>query len=78
MDIFDSIMKSLDHVTSNPSYWSPESIVDAVSLSKAILSFEFIITLRTVEWYMSFTESLTQSLQARSLDLLQVVKHVSV
>jgi len=52
--------------------------VDAMSLSKAMLNFEFMITLHTVEQYMSFTESLTRSLHARSLDLLQAVKHISV
>jgi len=78
MDIFDSIIKSFDQVASNPSSWSRDSTVDAVSLSKAMLNFDFIITLHTVERYMSYTESLTRSLQARALDLLQAVKHISV
>ena len=52
--------------------------MDAVSLSKAMLNFDFIITLHTVERYISYTESLTRSLQARALDLLQAVKHISV
>lgn len=78
MDIFDSIIKLFDHITSNPSNWSRDSIVEVMSLSKAMLNFEFIIKLQTVEWYMSYTESLTRSLQARALDLLQAVKHVSV
>ena len=38
----------------------------------------FIIILHTAEQYMSYTENLTWSLQTRSSDLLQVVKHVSV
>ena len=78
MDIFDCIIKSFDHVSSNPSNWSRDSIVDAISLSKAMLNFDFIIALHTVEQYMSYTESLTRSLQAKALDLLQAVKHVSV
>ena len=78
MDIFDSIIKSFDHVTSNPSNWSWDFVSDAISLSKAMLNYEFIITLHTVERYISYTESLTRSLQARTLDLLQVVKHVSI
>ena len=64
MDIFDYIIKLFDHVTNNPSSWSHAqgSIVDAISPSKAMLNFDFIIALHTVEWYMSYTESLTQSL----------------
>ena len=76
MDIFDSIIKSFDHVTTNSSDWSKESLVDAVALSKAMLNFEFIITLHIVERYMSYTESLTRALQARALDLLQAVQHI--
>ena len=78
MDTFECIIKSFDHVTNNPSNWSRESIVDAISLSKAMLNFDFIIALHTVERYMSYTESLTRSLQAIASDLLQAVKHVSV
>ena len=59
VDIFDCIIKSFDHVSSNPSNWSRDSIVDAISLSKAMLNFDFIIALHTVEQYMSYTESLT-------------------
>ena len=77
MDIFDSIIKSFDHVSTCPSDWSRDSLMDAVSLSKDILNFDYIITLHTVERYMSHTESLTRSLQARALDIIQAVKHIA-
>ena len=48
IDLFDSIMKSFDEVTSNPSKWSKDSLVDAATLTKAMLNFEFIITLHVV------------------------------
>ena len=76
MDMFDSIIMSFDHIAENPSAWSRESIVNAESLSKAMLHFQFIITLHSVERYMSYTESLTRALQARALDLLQAVRHI--
>jgi len=43
---------------------------------KAILSFEFVITLHVVERYMSFIESLMRSLQARELDIIKAVQHL--
>jgi len=58
IDIFENVVKSFDQVTSNPSDWSRDAVVDPMSLSIAMLNFEFMITLHTVERYMSFTESL--------------------
>ena len=49
MDMFDTVVKSFDHIVSNRSEWSRDVVIDAVSLSKAILDFEFIIALYTVE-----------------------------
>ena len=72
MDIFDSIIKAFDHVAANTSSWSRDSVVDAISLNKAMLDFEFIITLYLVERYLSYTENLTRSLQARDLDILHM------
>ena len=43
-----------------------------------MLNLDFIVAFYTVEWYMSYTESLTRSLQARALGLLCAVKHVSI
>ena len=77
MDSFDSIIKSFDSITSNASNWSRDSVVVALSLSKAMLNFEFIVTLHVVEQYMSFTESLTTLLQARALDILKAVQHIA-
>ena len=51
--------------------------MDALSLSKDMLNFEFIVTLHVVERYMFFTESLTTSLQARALDILKAVQHIT-
>ena len=78
MALYDNIIKAFDDVVSNSDHWSRDSIVDAVALSKAILNFEFIITLHVVERYMSFTESLTRSLQARALDIIKAVQHIVV
>ena len=77
MELFDSIVESFDHITVNSSSWSKDAIVDAATLSKAMLNFEFIITLHTVERYMSYMEGLTRSLQARALDLLHAVQNIS-
>ena len=77
MDLFDSIVKALDHVATNASSWSRDSVVDAISLSKAMLDFEFIIALHVVERYSSYTENLTRSLQARALDILRAVNHIA-
>ena len=76
MDLFHIIIDSFDQVTNNPSNWSIDSLVDATSLSKATLNFDFIVTLHLVERYMSYTESFTKSLQARALDIIQAVKHI--
>ena len=73
-----SIIKSFDHVTATFSSWFRDYVVDAMALSKAMLNLDFIVALYTVERYMSYTESLTRSLQARALDLLCAVKHVSI
>ena len=70
MDMFDSVVESFDHIVSNRSEWSHDAVIDAISLSKAILDFEFIIALYTVERYLSFTEGLTRSLQGRAVDIL--------
>ena len=72
VDLFDSIIMSFDQVANNSSNWSRDSLVDAVSLSKAMLNFEFIITLHIVERYLSYTESLTRSLQARASDIIHI------
>ena len=61
VDLFDSIINSFDQVTNNLSNWSRDSLVDATSLSKAMLNCDFIVTLHLVERYMSYTESLTKS-----------------
>ena len=42
-----------------------------------MLDFEFIIILYAVEQYLSYTKNLTKSLQARALDILQAVNHIS-
>ena len=78
MALYDNIIKAFDDVVSNSDHWSRDSIVDAVALSKAILNFEFIITLHVVERYMSFSETLTRSLQARALDIIKAVQHIVV
>ena len=70
IDLFDSIIKSFDEVTSNPSKWSRDSLVDAATLTKAMLNCEFIITLHVVERYMFYSESVTRCLQARALDIV--------
>ena len=75
--MFDSIVQSLEHVANNPSEWSRDSVIDAVSLTKSILDFEFINALHVVERYMSYTESLMRSLQSRALDIIQAVQHIS-
>lgn len=77
VELFDSIIKAFNEVTSNPSKWSRDSLVDAMLLTQAMLNFEFILTLRVIERYMSYTESLTQALQPRAIDILQAVEHVS-
>ena len=77
MDMFDSIIKALDNVVTNASSWSRDAVVDAMSLNKAMLDFEFIIALYVVERYLSYTENLTRSLQARALDILQAVDHIA-
>ena len=66
VELFDSIVKVFNEVTSNSSKWSRDSLVDAMSLTQAMLSFEIILTLRVVAWYMSYTESLTQ---AKAVDI---------
>ena len=76
LDMFDSIVQSLEHVANNPSEWSRDSVIDAVPLTKSILDFEFIIALHVVERHMSYTESLTRSLQSRALDIIQAVQHI--
>ena len=68
VELFDSIVKAFNEVTSNPSKWSRDSLVDAMSLAQAMLSFEFVLTLRFVERYMSYTESLTRALKAKAID----------
>jgi len=75
MDLFDNIIKALDDVVENASSWSRDSLMDAMSLNKAMLDFEFIITLYVVERYLSYTENLTRSLQAKALDILRAVDH---
>ena len=77
VELFDSIIEAFNAVTNNSSNWSKESLVDATSLTHAILSFEFILTLRVVERYMSYTESITRALQARAIDIIQAVSQVS-
>ena len=77
MDMFDSIIKALDNVVTNASNWSRDAVVDAMSLNKAMLDFEFIIALYVVERYLSYTENLTRSLQARALDILQAMDHIA-
>ena len=77
VELFDSIIKAFNEVTSNLSKWSRDSLVDTMSLTQAMLNFEFILTLRVVERYMSYTESLTWALQTRAIDILQAVEHVS-
>ena len=78
MDMFDSVVKSFDHIVSNCSEWSRDAVIDAVSLSKAILDFVFIIALYTVERYLSYTEGLTRSLQGRAVDILEAVNHIGI
>ena len=49
MDLFDNIIKALGDAVENASSWSHDSLGDAMSLNKATLDFEFIITLYVVE-----------------------------
>ena len=74
MDMFDSIVQAFEHIANNHSEWSCDSVIDAVSLTKSILDFEFIIALHVVERYMWYT---TRSLQSRALDIVQAVQHIS-
>ena len=53
-------------------------MIDAISLSKTILDFEFVIALYTVERCLSFTEGLTRSLQGRAVDILKAVNHIGI
>ena len=47
-------------------------------LCKTILDFEFIITLHTIERYLSYTEGLTRSLQGRATDIVAAINHIDV
>jgi len=40
MDLLDNIIKALDDEVENASSWSRDSLVDAMSLNKAMLDFE--------------------------------------
>jgi len=53
------IVQGFDSITNDPSGWSCDATIDAISLSKCLLHFEFIIALQVIERYMSYTESLT-------------------
>ena len=77
VELFDSTVKAFNEVTSNPSKWSRDYLVNAMSLTQTMLRFYFILILRIVEWYMSYTESLTQALQAKAVDIVQAVEHIS-
>ena len=48
VELFDSIVKVFNEVTSNSSKWSRDSLVDAMSMTQAMLNFEIILTLRVV------------------------------
>jgi len=78
MDLFDYVVQAFDHVVSNHTEWSRDAVTDAKSLCKAILDFEFIVTLYTVERYLSYTEGLTRSLQGRAIDIIAAINHIDV
>ena len=77
MDMFSQIIRTFDHIVANGSQWSRYAVLDASSLMKCMLTFEFIVTLHTIERYISYTEGLTRLLQARAMDLIQAVQHVT-
>ena len=78
MDLFEYVVQAFDHIVSNHTEWSHDAVTDATSLCKAILDFEFIITLHTVERYLSYTERLTRSLQGRVTDIVATINHIDV
>ena len=78
VELFDGIVKAFNEMTSNPSKWSRDSSVDAMSMHCLWhISFEFCLTLRILERHMSYTESLTLALQVKAVDIVQGVEHVS-
>jgi len=62
----------------DPSEWSRDATVDAITFSKYLLDFEYIIELHVIERCLSYTESLIQALQARALGIVQAVQHIDV
>ena len=78
MDLFEYVVQASDHIVSNHAEWSHDAVTDATSLCKTILDFEFIISLHTVERYLSYTERLTRSLQGRATDIVAAINHIDV
>jgi len=70
MDLFDYMVQAFDHIVSNHTEWSCDAVIDATSLCKAILDFEFITTLHNVERYLTYTKGLTRYLQGRATDII--------
>ena len=52
MDMFSQIITTFDHIVANGSEWSRDAVLDASSLMKCMLNFEFIVTLHTIERYI--------------------------
>ena len=77
MDMFPAIIKTFDSIVANGSEWSRDAVLDTGALMKCMLNFEFILALHTIERYISYTEGLTRLLQARAIDLIQAVQHVT-
>ena len=77
MELSDSIVKAFNELSDKQSLEMVEGFscrYNVMDTSHA--NFEFILALRIVERYMSYTQNLTQALQAKAVDIIQAVEHV--
>ena len=76
IDLYDSIVSSLQEIRNRNDGWNAQSANDAMSLYIAITQFPFIAALITTRDIMAYVQPISVSLQSKTIDIVTATDQI--
>ena len=76
IDLYESIVSSLQEIRNSNDGWNAQSANDAMSLFIAITQFPFIAALITTRYIMAYVQPISVSLQSKTIDIVKATDQI--
>ena len=76
IDLYESIVSSLQEIRNRNDGWNAQSANDAMSLYIAITQFPFIAALITTRDIMAYVQPISVSLQSKTIDIVKATDQI--